>query len=271
MDMLLTNGESWKESRLDVAEHMFIKTENLHQKLDASSAENMADTLRHIGADLYSKGDFLMSIKWLKRARRILNSQQLDRLSVEGLDNRLAIYQYLVWNHLATKEPEMIAEADELVASVEAEIGDKPIILHWKLEILQRLPDEMCDANTYASILERMIRIFDFTDQSYHFLMHHIKELHRSSSLAFALLDKFLAQCILQSGNIVWLEKLIVRYAWMSSMETGLSGTGMTALKEALSTVRRNYPMHLSPECIGAVHSVRSDEAWHNFGANRCS
>lgn len=250
--------KSWRENCLDVAEHMFTKVETLKGELDAISAENMADTLRHIGADCSARGDCTMAVKWLKRGHEIINLQALDRLSVEGLDTRLAICQNLVQSLLGLGSPEGITEANDLVSYVESEIGDKPIVLHWRLEILQSSPDEVFDAETYASILRRMVRVFDFTNQTFHFLLHHIKELrNKSSRLSCALLDELLMQRVLRSENRGWLNKIIVRRVWMSTTDSDLPGSDtITNLINTLETIRATISQPLSPDVAGAVQSV---------------
>lgn len=253
--------QSWKESRLDVAEHMYGKTEAMRANLDVGSAEIMADTLRHIGADLSLEGDFPMAIKWLKRAYDTINSQELEHLSIEGLDTRLAICQSLIQSFLGTASPESISEANDLVDYVQSEIGDKPLVLHWRLEISQKSPDELFDAETYASILRRMVHVFDFSDRSFQFLLHHIKELrNKSPRLACGLLDELLTQRILKSQNMDWLNKTIVRRVWMSTMETDMSDSVIhTGLVDILNAVQEAIAEPLSPDATGAVHSVRSE------------
>ncbi|PNY23779.1 Uncharacterized protein TCAP_06278 [Tolypocladium capitatum] len=247
---------SWKEDRLDVAEHMFSKTGSLRQNLHVSSAENMADTLQHIGADLSSAGDHNMALKWFKRASDLINSQNLEQLSVHGLELRLAICQGRVQSLLAIGSPGCLQEAVDLVAYVESEIGDKPVVLHWRLEILQKSPDEVFDAEAYASILRRMIRCFDFSHGTFHFLLHHIKELRdKSSRLACGLLDELLKQHVLHSGNVAWINKAVVRRIWMATMDSE-SAEPLTVLHGLLDQVYDALSEPLSPDATGAAHSL---------------
>lgn len=212
---------AWKEARLDVAEHMYTKAESLRHHLEPPSAEHLADTLQHIGSDLFSKSDHSMALKWLRRAYELINGQELERLSRQGLDLRLEICHDLVQVLLATGSPEHIQEADDLVAYLESEIGDKPVVLHWKLEILQKSPKEAFDTDACASILRRMIRSIDFSDAVLGFLLQNIKELRdRNSELATGLLDELLLSRLLSLGNSEWIGKTVVRRVWVSTMET---------------------------------------------------
>lgn len=237
---------------------MFSKTEELQHSIDTSSAENMADTLRNIGASLSSKKDFATAVKWLKRAFEAINAQPLEHLSVEGLDSRLAICQDLIQGLLGMKTSESISEADDLVTYIEGEIGDKPIVLHWKLEVLQKSPIESSDPDTHASILRRMIRVFDSTDQTFRFLLHHIQAMrNRNLRLAGSLLDELLLQQGLPSGNREWLNKLVVCKVWLGTMEgTSSMKKAPRELFELLSTVLNSIGEPLGVEVAGAAQSV---------------
>jgi hypothetical protein len=237
---------------------MFNKTGTLRAALDTLSAESMADTLRHIGSDCYSRADLAMAVKWSKRALDVINAQPIDRLSVEGLGTRLAICQTLVQSLLGLGTPEAISEANDLVSYAESEMGDKPIVLHWRLEILQRSPDEVFDVETYASILRRMVRIFDFTDQTFHFLLHRIKDIRsKSSRLACGLLDELITQRVLRSERVEWVEKALVRRVCMSTMATDIPEEDtIVSLLDLLNVVRETILEPLSPDVAAAVQSV---------------
>ncbi|EGR47977.1 uncharacterized protein TRIREDRAFT_62938, partial [Trichoderma reesei QM6a] len=212
---------SWKEDRLDVAEHMFGKIDALQPTLDSISAEIIADTLQHIGFDLASKGDHGMAVKWLKRAYNIINHQALDQLSAKGLELRLAICQGLVRGLLDVGSHVCVQEANDLIGYIESEIGDKPLVLHWRLELLQRLPGETFDVDAYSSILHRMVRSFDYSDASFYFLLHHIRRLReKSPRLARGLLDELLLQHIVSSRKGEWIGMIVVRRLWMVTVDS---------------------------------------------------
>ena len=251
--------KSWKESRLDVAEHIFSKAEGLLQRLDASTSESLADTLRHIGADMLAKSDISMAVKWLKRAYDVIHMQSIETLSVEGLDIRLATCHDLIQGLLCSGTEEAISECESLISYVESEVGDKPVVLHWRLELLMKSPGEIFDAESYASILRRMVNAFDFSDQSFLFLLHHIVDLHfKSSKLACGLLDELLMSKVLQSGKVEWLGQLIVRRVWMGTKEEDLDRmhNETRALKSLLDFVSETTNVRLDPDIVGAIQSV---------------
>ncbi|PTB40057.1 hypothetical protein M441DRAFT_459152 [Trichoderma asperellum CBS 433.97] len=216
--LAMRTAMSWKEDRLDVAEHMFGKIDHLRPALDASSAEIIADTFHRIGYDLSSKGDYGMAVKWLKRAYDIICRQALDKLSVRGLELRLAIFQGLVRGLLDTDSQECFQEADKLIEYIESEIGDKPLVLHLRLELLQKAPEVVFDVEAYSGVLHRMVRSFDYSDMTFIFLLHHLKNLReRNHRLARGLLDELLLRHVIASKNSEWMGKTIVRRIWMNT------------------------------------------------------
>ncbi|KAF4502049.1 transcription factor [Fusarium agapanthi] len=215
---------SWKQGRLDVAEHMYAKADDLLHNLDPTSAEYLADTFHGIGGDLLSRGDNGMALKWLRRALDLINDQALERLSTEGLGLRISIHHELIQALLATGSQDGLQEAENIVSHVESEIGDKPVVLHWRLEILQRSPSEVFNADACASILRRMIRSLDLSDAGLGFLLHGISELRmRGPRLAIGLMDELLLRKLMPSRNIGWIGKAIVRRVWMGTMEANAS------------------------------------------------
>ncbi|PFH60556.1 hypothetical protein XA68_10761 [Ophiocordyceps unilateralis] len=250
--------QSWREDRLDVAEHMYGKTDGLRRHLDALTSEIMADALRHIGADLSSKGNHRLALQWLRRAHELIDSQDPERLSTHGLELRLAICHGRVQSLLAMGSPESLQEADDLVAYVESELGDKPVVLHWRLEILQKSPGEVMGAEAHASILRRMVRCFDRSDDSLNFLLHQFTELGRTSErLAAGLLDELMRQHVLRSTNPAWIGKGMVRRTWMTTMATGCDAL-QESLRGLMDEAHDALSGPLKPDAAGAAHSVEA-------------
>lgn len=235
---------------------MFNKTTDLQRRLSVASTENMADSLHHIGQFLNSKNDDVAAIKWLKRANGLLNAQDLDKLTISGLDLRLAISHTLIKSFLNIGSTECVQEANDVVALVESGIGDKPVVLHWRLEILQRSPKELFDVYAYTSIIRRMIRTFDFSHGSLHFILYHVKELaDKTPILTTGLLDELLLQRVLPSQNPDWVSKTIVRRIWVATMDTD-AGDSISKLRSTLDRVCDSIGGPVGPDTAGACHSV---------------
>lgn len=236
---------------------MYTKADNLLRCLDPFSAEHLADTLQDIGTNLSGKGDHEMALKWLRRAHALINGQELERLSTEGLEIRMVIHHDLIQTLLATRSPERVQEADDLVSYVESEIGDKPVVLHWKLEILQRGPSEIFDVDACASILRRMVRSMDLSDATLGFLLHNISELReRGSRLAIGLLDELLLTRLLPCGNMEWIGKTLVRRIWMGTMENEASDAATRLIQLLEQLAEDSRPCNI--DVAAAAQSVRT-------------
>ncbi|KAF4589779.1 TPR-like protein [Ophiocordyceps camponoti-floridani] len=260
---------SWREDRLDVAEHMFGKTEMLRRHMDTPAAEVMADALRHIGADLSSKGNHTLALQWLRRAHDLIDGQSPENLSTHGLELRLAICHGRVQSLLAVDSAESLQEANDIVAYVESELGDKPIVLHWRLEILQKSPDDVMGAEARASILRRMVRCFDRSDDGLDFLLHQFTELSRCCGrLALGLLDELFRRHLLTSANLVWIGKGVVRRTWMVTMVEG-DGEVLGSLRGVMDEAFDALSGPLKPDAAGAVHSLLWNKAEALFGGQQ--
>ncbi|KAL7933348.1 meiosis protein SPO22/ZIP4 like domain-containing protein [Trichoderma chlorosporum] len=247
---------SWQEDRLDVAEHMFGKIDVLRSTLDPNSAEIIADTLQHIGFGLASKRNYEMAVKWLKRAYDLLNQQALDQLSAKGLELRLSICQGLVRGLLDIGSQVSVQEANNLVEYIESEIGDKPLVLHWRLELLQKAPREAFDVDAYCSILHRMVRSFDHSDASFHFLLYHIKALReKNPRLARGLMDELLLQHVISSKKDEWIGKSIVARIWMSTNDDANSMDALEDLQNLLDKVNDSLSEPVASDVAGAAQS----------------
>ncbi|KAH8178208.1 meiosis protein SPO22/ZIP4 like domain-containing protein [Sarocladium implicatum] len=247
---------SWKQSRMEVAECTFVKIQPLLRGLEAASIETLADTLRTIGSDCLIKKDLLMAAKWLKRAQNAISLCEIDDLSMRGLDIRLEICQSLIRTHLRQDTPEGIEEAESLVLGMESQLGDKPIVLHWRLEILQCRPREEVTVQALATILRRMIRVFDGSGEMLDFLLHHIKELGENAvQLACALLDQLMLQSILPSKLHPLIGRVLIRRIWLAVKDEASDNPAET-LQSLLRAIHEHLQGPVEPDVAGAAQSV---------------
>lgn len=174
--------------------------------------------LFEIGKDLAKKSDFPLAVRWLERAYDGINAQDLELLSREAIELRLAICQALVHALLGMDTRESSQKARDLVNYVESEIGDKPVVLLLRLELLQKAPAEVFDVDAYAEILRRMVRAFNFSEAHFRLLVHHARKLHdKSPTLATGVVDGMLQGAIVSSGRDEWIERLVLLRIWMET------------------------------------------------------
>jgi hypothetical protein len=252
-EMKLTETQCWVENRLDVAEHMYTKSESLRQFLTPEYAERLADVLYEIGKSLSARNDHAIAIKWLKRANEVINSQELEQISREGLELRLAVLQALVTALLGVGTPEGLEEAKNYVDFIEAEAGNKFVVSLLKLELLQKRPAEVFDSEAYCDVLRHIIRSFTFSDSGFKLIMHHIRKLHdKSPGAGCAVLDDFIV-ALSGAEKDGWMEKAAVTRMWMITNQRDSVET-VNAAQEVLRCLVRP----LSAEAAVAAQAVCS-------------
>ncbi|KAJ0306009.1 hypothetical protein COL516b_005123 [Colletotrichum fioriniae] len=201
-------------------EFMYSKGHLQPNALDPNSAEKMAEILFEIGKDLSKKENFSMAVRWLERGYDIINAQDLSLLSRDAIELRLSIYQALIHALLGLGTPESSQKALDLVSYIESEIGEKPVVLLLRLELLQKTPAEVFDVEAYADILRRMVRSFNFSEAHFKLLVHHARKLHdKSPTLATSVVDGMLRGTIVSSGREEWVERLVLLRIWMETTQ----------------------------------------------------
>ncbi|KAI0454480.1 meiosis protein SPO22/ZIP4 like-domain-containing protein [Xylaria acuta] len=173
---------AWKEDRMDVAEHVYGSLEKLIPKIDTVSAEQVADALFEIGRGLALQKNFVLASKWLERAYELISTQEIGQLSRDAIELRLAISQALIQVYLDIGSPDYMSRAENHIAYIESELGDKLIVLLFRTEVLLRSPAEIFDSKAYSDILRRMMRTVDMSE-SYFKLLVALKQQDADSAL----------------------------------------------------------------------------------------
>jgi Meiosis protein SPO22/ZIP4 like len=81
--------QSWQQDRLDLAEHFFATVDFEKLRSTPAAVENMVDLLFEIGSSLLHKGCCDMAVVWLRRARELLEHQDLQGLSLDAGEMRM--------------------------------------------------------------------------------------------------------------------------------------------------------------------------------------
>ncbi|KAI0395928.1 meiosis protein SPO22/ZIP4 like-domain-containing protein [Xylariaceae sp. FL0594] len=240
---------AWKEGRMDVAEHLYERAKNLMSKADTTTIEKLSDALFEIGRDLAQKSNSGLAVKWLERAYELLNSQDLAKLSRDALEMRLAISQALIQVYLDMGSPDGFDRAENHIAYVESELGDKLVVLLFRLELLHRAPAELFDGEAYGGILRRIMKVVDMSDHTFKLLIHHIRLLEeKNSAIACSVLDESLLTYILPHGRDQWVEKAVVLRTHMAIREGSLGSIkGVeTVLDQLLLSRGKPLPVNIA-------------------------
>lgn len=172
-----------------------------------------------------------MAEKWLQRAWDLINSQQLQDMSRDAVELRIAVLQSLITALLGIQTADSIDQAQNLVKYVESEIGDQPVVLLLRLEILSKSPAEAFDGEAYGNILRRMIRSFRPTEPNFKLLAHHIHVVHaKCPGIGCSVLDDFLSSLV-KIDQKEWIDKIVIKRVNMATSHRDFEGTVDDALK----------------------------------------
>ena len=236
---------------------MYTKASLSERLLDPRTAESLADLLFEMGRELLGKKQFDLAVKWLDRAFAVLNSQELDRLSSDASELRTSIIHYSVKALIGVGQEDAKEQADNLVALLENEIGDKLIVLLLRLELLS-VSGEVFDSVSYGTILQRIIRTVVLTDPNFKLIMHHVRKLNdKSPSLACNALDKFLQSRVFEADNDVWLEKVLINRLWMATSQREGADV-LSSIQRILDMVLANVERPVSSSATFAAQMVSS-------------
>jgi hypothetical protein len=227
-----------------------------------------------MGRDMASKKDFQMAVKWLDRAQDIINAHDLEWLSHEALDLRMAIMQAYVTALINLETNEGFTKADNLIQFLQSEMGSTMVVLVLKLELLTKAPAEIFDSEAYATILSQMITCSSQKDLAitiagqspghpdFRLIIHHIGKLHdKNATLGCAVLDEFiLALC--KSEHDAWIERLVTKRIWMATHRSDLVES-VDAAQAILSHIQKP----LSADATVAVQTVsKVANSWITYG-----
>jgi hypothetical protein len=246
---------------------MYGKLDRIRSFLEPESAEKLADVLYELGRGATVKSDFAMAVKWLDRASDLISNQNLERLSRQGIELRLAIQQGLVTALLGLCTTEGYERAQNLVNYIETEIGNNLVVSLLRLELLQKAPAEVFDGEAYADVLQRMIKTFNFSEPAFKLVTHHIRKLHdKSPFLGCSVLDDFVL-AVRHSECQDWVQKLVITRVWMTVNQRDVVDTIETACR-----VLTRLEKPLGSDAAVTAQAVRSPWPYsmHNAVANTC-
>lgn len=241
---------------------MFKKAALREQDLDPDTAESLADLLFEIGKDLLRKKQYEMAVKWLERAHNVLTAQELEKLSTDATDLRTSIIQNRIQALLGLDREDAFYLANNLVETLENEVGDKLIVLLLRLELLSAPINQIFDVDAYGDIINRMIRTVTLTEGNFKLIMHHIRKLNdKGPSSACNMLDIFLQSRLFQAENEGWIEKALINRLWMSTCQKDGPDV-IVSVKKVLDMVGANMNKALGPSATHAAETV----CWRSRG-----
>ncbi|KAF3349397.1 Oxalate decarboxylase oxdD [Verticillium dahliae VDG2] len=227
--LILRTALALKESRIDVAEHMYAKVEQLRASLDPTSAENLAE---------------------------VLFATALDRLSQRAAHLRLIIGGAFVNALLSTEEPQDFETASNIVQSISSEVGETPVVLVLRLEVLQRSRPEVFDKEAYATCILGLVRSFNHSEPYYRLIEPHTWNLFQlDQDLGCDITDEWLRTRIANSERDAWVERAVLRRLSMSVRQISTS-TVLDSVTDVLVDVCVLQGKSLKASTAVAAHTI---------------
>lgn len=164
---LLRMTHAWKSDRFDMAEHFSLKLGELGVASSADLAEKAADLFYEAGRSLADKKLWSDAIKWCERAISALENCNVEGLSQNAPELRLAITSTLVPALLASGRADASDRATELVDQLEANYGMAHRVAVSLMRFQITTSRESVDLTQLSTTMRNMIRIAMLTDKSF--------------------------------------------------------------------------------------------------------
>ncbi|KAL5459232.1 hypothetical protein PMIN06_002899 [Paraphaeosphaeria minitans] len=250
----LRTALAWRSDRLDTAEHMFMKCNQLSRCLTASLAESIADLLYEMGKDLLSKNDYEATTRWLERAYDILGEQSLEMLSAEAGELKLSIMQSIVQAHMMLKTPDARTKAWHMLQLLEADHEGKMSISLLRLELLYS--EIKVDAEQVYLVVHRLIHFVVLNDRNFKTIMHHVHKLKdQSAATACKIVDELISTRLFREEKEAWIEKAVITRVWITCTSFVAEGT-LNQLRDFFDEVLRNAKAPLSAQATHAAQTL---------------
>ncbi|KAJ9649388.1 sporulation-specific protein 22 [Coniosporium tulheliwenetii] len=252
---VLRTALAWKQSRLDLAEHLFSQAELADNRLGPSTAESLADILYEIGKDLLRKKQLESAVRWLGRSLDVLGEQDLEKLSPDAGELRLSIMHGLVKALLQQRDGAARKRAADLVGLLETDYGDKMAVALLKLDLLASEPEY--EAADYYHVLLRMVRSLVLTSSNFRTILHHVHKLKsRSAVMAAKLMDDLLFR-LLETEKQDWIEKAAVTCLWLrSSSPNTQNEETLASVQDTLDNLVHSIKRPLSAQATHAAQTL---------------
>lgn len=155
---LLRMTHAWKSERLDLADHFASKVQLEDLAASASLAEKAADLFHETGKALYRRQLMKPAAQWWNRALSALDAVDVEQLTQDGAELRLAIAAGLVDILIVRREEDALKRAWSLTEQLDVRcgLGNRMVVTLMQLKIL--LSTQPVDSSTLSTIISRMIR-----------------------------------------------------------------------------------------------------------------
>lgn len=242
---------SWRRDRLDLAEIMLNKVNLDSDKLEPSSAEELADLFFEIGGSQSKKTHWAEAVHWLERAHNTLLGQSQDLLSRDAGELRISIMHSMARALLNLASDGSQEKAWNIVRELELDCGDRLVVLLLKLDIFTT--DASRSAQDYCDILFKIVRTVHLTDTNVKTILHHVHKFRsRSPLMAHRVLVTLLSERLLGAEETKWVEKVLITIIWNCTNSTDFLDV-LTSLNDVFDALANGPTKTLSPHTTHAA------------------
>lgn len=236
-----------------------LKKVNLDtEKLEPSSAEELADLFFEIGGSQSNKTQWAEAVHWLERAHNTLLGQSQDLLSSDAGELRISIMHSMARALLNLASDANQEKAWTIVRELELDCGHRLVVLLLKLDIFTT--DASHSAQDYCDTLLKIVRTVHLTDTNVKTILHHVHKFRsRSPLMAHRVLVTLLSERLLGAEETKWVEKVLITIIWNCTNSTGFPNV-LTSLSDIFDALASGTPTTLSPHATHAAQIVRALE-----------
>ncbi|TWU74062.1 hypothetical protein ED733_003621 [Metarhizium rileyi] len=204
---------SWREDRLDVAEHMFCKADPFRRGLDDIAVENLAYILHYVGLDLVSKRNLDSGMKWLNRGFRLLSAATCT-FSPKAEHLYLAICNDLIE---AMRRRNLLENAEEIQSMLNLALpktGHHPVLLHCQLMVMDITEELDRSEKGRLNLVQRMVSSPELSESTLYLSFYHLLRLGDTCSPS-DLLDELLFRHAVPTENVTLVGKVLFLRMWI--------------------------------------------------------
>lgn len=253
---------AWRQDRLDLAELMLTKLSLIEDKVDPSTAENLADLLFEIGSAQWKKSLYTEAVHWLEKAYDVLVGQSLEALSSDAGELQVSIMHLMIRALIKLPGEGNWSKAWNIMGQLEIDSGNRLAVLLLKLDLYAI--DPSASAQEYCGVLQRISRTVHLTDSNLKTTIHHVHKLRLGSPrMAHMALETLLFERLLEAEEPAWMEKALITMIWNCTTSTDLTDA-LDLLRNALDTLFANTGKAIQPSPTHAAQIL----LWKRIEAN---
>ena len=225
-------------------------------KLEPSSAEELADLFFEIGVCESKKTQWADAVNWLEKAHNILLGQSQELLSDDAGQLRISIMHSMARALLNLESDSSQERAWNIVREMELDCGDRLVVLLLKLDLLAA--DASHSVQDYCDILHKIVRTVHLTDTNVKTILHHVHKFRpRNPLMAHRVLVTLLNERLLGAEETKWIEKVLITIIW-NCMNLTDSLDVLTLLSEVFDALGNSAAKTLSAHATHAAQTVRA-------------